>query len=193
NPQSQCARRARAGAPGRLHPTLHCWREGVGCRRAGSFAALLTAGGLILSASCAADAKHAIAMHGEPALPADFAAFPYVDPHAPKGGQLTKCILGSFDSLNPFNGKGLPAPDLQMPDAMRGPVIESLMTRGYDEPFTLYGLLARSVETDAERTYVTFELNPRAAFADGAPVATDDVIFSWQLLRDHGHPKYRIY
>ena len=158
-----------------------------------SFAALLAAGGLIVSA-CAADAKHAIAMHGEPALPPGFSAFPYVNPDAPKGGQLTKCILGSFDSLNPFNGKGLPVQDLQGADALRGPVIESLMTRGYNEPFTLYGLLARSVETDPDRTYVTFELDPRAAFADGAPVTADDVIFSWQLLRDHGHPrKYRAY
>jgi peptide/nickel transport system substrate-binding protein len=128
---------------------------------------------------------HAIAMHGEPALPPGFAAFPYVNPDAPKGGQLTKGILGSFDSLNAFNGKGLPVSEGEI----RGPVVESLMTRSYDEPFTLYGLLARSVETDADRTYVTFELDPRAAFSDGTPVTADDVVFSWQLLRDHGHPK----
>ncbi len=153
-------------------------------------AAFLAASGLLAGAPCAAHAKHAIAMHGEPALSPGFAAFPYVDPDAPKGGQLTKGILGSFDSLNPFNGKGLPVPELQI----RGPVIESLMTRGYDEPFTLYGLLANSVETDPDRTYVTFDLNPKATFSDGMPVTADDVIFSWQLLRDHGHPmKHRTY
>jgi peptide/nickel transport system substrate-binding protein len=174
------------------HPALPRLRARAGWT-ACLAAAFVAAGGLILGAPCTAHASHAIAMHGEPALPPDFAAFPYVDPNAPKGGQLTKCILGSFDSLNPFNGKGLPVPDLNMPDAIRGPVIESLMTRGHHEPFTLYGLLARSVETDADRSYVTFELDPRAAFADGAPVTADDVIFSWQLLRDHGHPRYRTY
>jgi len=154
------------------------------------FAALMAACGLILDPACAANANHAIAMHGEPALPPGFGAFPYVNPDAPKGGQFTQGILGTFDSLNPFNGKGLPLPESQV----RGWVIESLMTRGYDEPFTLYGLLARSIETDADRTYVTFELDPRAAFADGTPVTAADVIFSWQLLRDHGHPmKHRNY
>jgi peptide/nickel transport system substrate-binding protein len=164
-------------------------------------AAWLAAGGLIASAAvlCAAEPgpesgpRHAIAMHGEPALPPGFAAFPYVNPDAPKGGQITKGILGSFDSLNPFNGKGLPVADLAQPDAIRGQVIESLMVRSYNEPFTLYGLLARSVETDPDRTWVTFDLDPRAAFADGSPVTADDVIFSWQLLRDHGHPRYRTY
>jgi peptide/nickel transport system substrate-binding protein len=161
--------------------------------------ALLAAGGLIASvaapwaAAPKPEPQHAIAMHGEPALPPGFTSFPYVNPNAPKGGQLTKGILGSFDSLNPFNGKGLPVADLAQPDAMRGYVIESLMVRSYDEPFTLYGLLARSVETDPDRTWVTFDLDPRATFADGAPVMADDVIFSWQLLRDHGHPRYRTY
>jgi peptide/nickel transport system substrate-binding protein len=175
----------------RPHPTIPRKRGmvgwGGGC--AASLAAFLAAGGLFLAAPCAADATYAIAMHGAPALPPNFAAFPYVDPNAPKGGQLTQGILGTFDSLNPFIVKGLPVPALQI----RGPVIESLMTRGYDEPFTLYGLLARSVETDPDRSYVTFELDPKATFADGVPVTADDVIFSWQLLRDHGRPNYRTY
>jgi peptide/nickel transport system substrate-binding protein len=166
---------------------------GLGFARAAFLAALVAAASVILGvlgAPCPANAKHAIAMHGEPALPPGFAAWPYANPNAPKGGQLTKGILGTFDSLNPFNGKGLSVPEQEI----RGPVIESLMTRGYDEPFTLYGLLARSVETDAERSYVTFELDPRATFADGVPVTAADVIFSWRTLRDHGHPmKHRTY
>src|SRR5262249_55874976 len=135
NAQSQRVQRDRA------HRSFPRKRGRVGsvCRWAASLAAVLALSGINPSTAGAAAAKHAIAMHGEPALPPDFAAFPYVEPNAPKGGQLTKCILGSFDSLNPFNGKGLPAGDLNMPDAMRGQVIESLMTRGYDEPFTLYG------------------------------------------------------
>ncbi len=67
------------------------------------------------------------------------------------------------------------------------------MARGYDEPFTLYGLLAESVETDDDRTYVTFNLNPRARFSDGKPVTPEDVIFTWQLLRDKGRPNHRTY
>ncbi len=169
----------------------HKWgRIKCGSGWAASFAALIAACSFILGTPCAANADYAIAMHGEPALPPGFAAFPYVNPNAPKGGQFTQGILGTFDSLNPFNGKGLPLPEPQV----RGWVIESLMTRGYDEPFTVYGLLARSIETNADRSYVTFELNPRAAFADGVPVTAADVIFSWQLLRDHGHPmKHRNY
>src|SRR5215475_14065411 len=132
--------------------------------------------GMTTAAVGAADARHAIAMHGEPALAADFAAFPYVNPAAPKGGRLVQGVLGTFDSLNPLIVKGLAAP------AIRGYVIESLMARGYGEPFTLYGLLARSVETDPARSYVTFTLDPPARFSDGTPVTADDVIFSWQIL-----------
>jgi peptide/nickel transport system substrate-binding protein len=135
----------------------------------------------------AVEARHAIAMHGAPALPEGFTSFRYVNPHAPKGGRLVQGLLGTFDSLNPFVVKGLAV------QAIRGYVIESLLARGYDEAFTLYGLLARSVETDAERTYVTFRLDPAAKFSDGQPVTAQDVIFSWQLLRDKGRPNYRTY
>jgi peptide/nickel transport system substrate-binding protein len=134
-----------------------------------------------------AEARHAIAMHGEPALAGGFSAFRYANPTAPKGGRRTEGIVGTFDSLNPLIIKGLAVQHI------RGYVIEGLMARGYDEPFTLYGLLAQSVETDAERSYVTFTLDPAARFSDGAPVTPEDVIFSWQLLRDKGRPNHRTY
>jgi peptide/nickel transport system substrate-binding protein len=135
----------------------------------------------------AAEPRHAIAMHGEPALPPDFARVRYADPNAPKGGRLVHGILGTFDSLNPLIVRGIALP------AIRGYVVEALMARGYDEPFTLYGLLARTVETDEQRSYVTFTLDPAARFSDGKPVTVDDVIFSWQLLRDKGRPNHRTY
>jgi peptide/nickel transport system substrate-binding protein len=135
----------------------------------------------------AAEPSHAIAMHGSPALPAGFAHFRYVDPAAPKGGRLVASIVGTFDSLNPLIVKGLPF------EHVRGYVVESLMARGFDEPFTLYGLLAQNVETDATRSYVIFGLDPRAKFSDGHAVTAEDVIFSWQLLRDKGRPNYRTY
>ena len=130
---------------------------------------------------------HAIAMHGAPALPAGFSHMPYANPDAPKGGRLAWGLLGTFDSLNPFIVRGLAIQQI------RGFVVESLMARGNDEAFTLYGLLARSVETDDARSYVTFRLDPRARFADGKQVTADDVLFSWTLLRDKGRPNHRQY
>ncbi|ALK09283.1 extracellular solute-binding protein [Blastochloris viridis] len=130
---------------------------------------------------------HAIAMHGQPAMPPEMVEPAYANPRAPKGGRLVQGMLGTFDSLNPFIVLGLSA------TGIRGYVVESLLTRGLDEPFTLYGLLAQSVETDDERTFVTFNLDPRATFSDGRPVTPEDVVFSFRLLRDKGRPNHRTY
>ncbi len=130
---------------------------------------------------------YAIAMHGAPALAADFTHMPYANPDAPKGGRLVWGLSGTFDSLNPLIVKGLAVQQI------RGFVVESLMARGYDEPFTLYGLLAKSIETDDARSSVTFRLDPKARFSDGRPVLAEDVLFSWNLLRDHGRPNHRQY
>ncbi len=137
--------------------------------------------------------SHAIAMHGSPAVPADFSHLPYFNPDPPKGGRLTWGILGTFDSLNPMIVRGIPVQQVRPYAAERGYVTESLMARGENEPFTLYGLLAKTVETDDERTFVTFRLDPRARFSDGKPVTAEDVLFSWTLLRDHGRPNHRQY
>jgi peptide/nickel transport system substrate-binding protein len=136
--------------------------------------------------------RHAIAMHGEPAQREGFTHFPYANPDAPKGGRFVQGILGTFDSLNPFIIKGIAAQTVRG-SVIGGYVVESLMQRGYDEPFTLYGLLARSVETDAARSYVTFTLDPAARFSDGKPVTPDDVLFTWNLLREKGRPNHRLY
>ncbi len=143
---------------------------------------------LLLPAKQAVAAEnYALAMHGSPALPAGFTHMPYANPDAPKGGRLIWGLLGTFDSLNPLIVRGLAVQQI------RGYVVESLMARGYDEPFTIYGLLAKSVETDDTRSYVTFHLDPRARFSDGKQVTADDVLFSWRLLRDHGRPNHRQY
>ncbi len=134
-----------------------------------------------------------MAMHGAPALPADFSSMPYVNPDAPKGGRLVQGILGTFDTLNPLTVRGIAVQPIAAAQQMRGLVIESLMTRGNDEAFTLYGLLANGVETDDLRSYVRFHLDPRARFSDGQPVWAEDVLFSWALLRDHGRPNHRNY
>ena len=143
--------------------------------------------GLLGGRMVVAGESYAIAMHGAPALAADFAHMPYVNPDAPKGGRLAWGILGTFDSLNPLIVRGVAVQQI------RGFVVESLMARGNDEPFTLYGLIAKTVESDDARSYVTFHLDPRARFSDGHPVRADDVLFSWALLRDHGRPNHRQY
>src|SRR4029079_5557823 len=117
-------------------------------------------------------------MQGEAALPPDFDHPPYANPAAPKGGRLTQGVLGTFDSLNTFVVTRLARAH------NRGYVVESLLARGYEEPFTLYGLLARTVETDADRTYVTFALDPAAKFSDGKPATPDAGGCSWNLRGD---------
>src|SRR5437764_2423103 len=134
-----------------------------------------------------ANESYAIAMHGSLSFPPDFSHTPYANPDAPKGGRLVLGVHGTFDSLNPLIVRGLAVQQI------RGSVLESLMARGNDEAFTLYGLLAKSVETDDSRSYVTFHLDQRARFSDGQPVTADDVLFSWALLRDKGRPNHRQY
>jgi peptide/nickel transport system substrate-binding protein len=162
----------------------------LGSIRVRIFACALLAPGIALASAgkrAWAAETHAIAMHGAPALPADFTHMPYANPAAPKGGRLVWGVLGTFDSLNPQIVRGIAV------QQMRGFVVESLMARGNDEAFTLYGLLAKTVETDEARSYVTFRLDPRARFSDGKPVTADDVLFSWALLRDKGRPNHRQY
>jgi len=162
-------------------------QAGHGMRVALCAAAMLIGACSGRSPAAEAAAARGLAMQGAPALPDGFAALPYVNPDAPQGGRLVEGVLGTFDSVNPLIVQGLAL------QPIRGYVIESLLARSYDEPFTLYGLLARTVETDDARSTVTFGLDPAAHFSDGAPVTADDVVFSWQLLRDHGRPSHRTY
>jgi peptide/nickel transport system substrate-binding protein len=153
-----------------------------------ALAAAFACAAALMGAADGNGAEPAIAMHGAPAYGADFDHFAYVNPTAPQGGRFVQGVLGTFDSLNPFIVKGI-----ALQQIIRGYVIESLMARGYDEPFTLYGLLAKTIETDAARNVVTFTLNPAARFSDGTPVTPQDVVFSWGLLRQKGRPNYRSY
>lgn len=142
---------------------------------------------LIGANALCAEPVHGIAMHGLPKLPADFKHFSYVNADAPKGGRLVLTSYGSFDSLSPLIVKGEPAAGI------REFVVESLMARGLDEPFTLYGLIAETVEMPEDRSSITFNLNPKAHFSDGAPVTADDVLFSFGLLKEKGRPNHRTY
>jgi peptide/nickel transport system substrate-binding protein len=131
-------------------------------------------------------AAGAIAMHGEPALAPDFDHLPYVNPLAPKGGRLNLAYLGAFDSLNPYNVKAL-----STAQGLIGNVYQSLMARSADEPFTLYGLIAKSIETSPARDQVVFHLDPAARFSDGTPITSADVVFTFNLLRAKGRPQQR--
>ncbi|WP_193748242.1 extracellular solute-binding protein [Leisingera sp. ANG-M1] len=124
-------------------------------------------------------------MYGDPALPPDFVSLPYANPNAPKGGKVVFGNTGGFDSLNPFTLKGT------VPWQLRFWGYESLMGRSWDEPFTLYGLLAESIEVPEDRSWVEFTLRAEARFSDGSPVTVEDVIWSYETLGTKGHPRYR--
>ena len=137
--------------------------------------------------SVLAEPRPSIALHGAPLYAENFSAFPYANPSAPKGGRLTLGVLGSFESLNPFIVQGMPAAGI------REFVIESLMARSLDEPFTLYGLLAETIDVANDRASVTFTLNAAARFSDRQPVTPEDVIRSFELLKVKGRPNHRTY
>ncbi|MDK9697367.1 MAG: extracellular solute-binding protein [Siculibacillus sp.] len=144
----------------------------------------------LLCGPAAAEPRPSIAMHGTPLLAADFAHFAYADPKAPKGGRITMGLQGTFDQLNPFVVKGNPA--VGMREGSGGSnVYESLMERSYDEPFTLYGLLAETIDVADDRRSVEFRLHPAARFSDRTPVTPEDVVFSLETLRDKGLPFMR--
>ncbi|MBS7532613.1 ABC transporter substrate-binding protein [Ancylobacter sonchi] len=126
-------------------------------------------------------------MHGDPLYPADFSHYTSVNPSAPRGGRLVLGAVGAFDSLNPFIVRGSPAP------FVRWNLVESLMARSPDEAFTVYGLLARAIATDDARSFVAFEIDERARFADGTALTADDVLFSFDLLKTRGRPNLRSY
>jgi len=140
---------------------------------------------LIFGGAAMAEPRHGIAMYGDPALPPDFVSLPYVNPEAPKGGRLVSGNEGGFDSLNPYVITGNP------PWQLRFLISEGLMYRSQDEPFTVYGLLAESVETPEDRSWVEFTLRAEAQFSDGSPVTVEDVIWSYETLGTQGNARYR--
>ena len=155
------------------------------------FALLLLLTSVSAEAAQYASLQTALAMTGEPLYPPNFDHFNYVNPDAPKGGTLKLGTTGTYDSMNPFIVRG--QTPFGIGSGTMSLVYESLMTRGWDEPFTLYGLIAESVEVANDRSGVIFNLNKTAHFSDGTPITADDVLFSYQILRDKGRPNHRTY
>ena len=159
------------------------------CKLAGMntirFAAMFAAATWLFAPAAFAAPQHGIAMHGSPALPPDFKHLPYTNPDAPQGGQLRQAVTGSFDSVSPFIVKGNPV------IGVGTYVFESLLGRNWGEPFSLYGLLAESIDVSDDRQTFTFKIRPEARFSDGSPVTAEDVKFSLETLRDKGRPRYK--
>ncbi|TGN68141.1 ABC transporter substrate-binding protein [Paracoccus liaowanqingii] len=145
---------------------------------------VVAAGVAAMPLASLAEPAHGLAIYGEPALPQGFAHLPYANPDAPQGGTIRMAEPGGFDSLKPWVLKGNAAWGVGVH------VTESLMMRSIDEPFTLYGLLAETVEVAPDRTWVEFVLRPEARFSDGSPVTVEDVIWSYETLGTQGHPRY---
>ncbi len=129
---------------------------------------------------------YGLALVGMPRLPKDFPNFPYVNPSAPKGGEVALADLGSFDSFNPFIVRGTAPQSI-------GRLWDTLMKETADELDTGYCHLAEVIEVAADHSYVAFELRPNARFHDGMPVTAEDVVWTFDTLRDKGRPYYRQY
>ncbi|SHK47652.1 microcin C transport system substrate-binding protein [Marinobacter antarcticus] len=131
---------------------------------------------------------HGLAMHGAPKYPEGFSHFDYINPDAPKGGALKMAVVANgFDSFNPFDIRGVAAAGIS------NYVYDTLLEYSADEAFSMYGLIAESVETPENRSFVVFNLREEARFQDGEPITAEDVAFSFETLTTKGHPFYRNY
>ncbi len=144
---------------------------------------------LMLAASAIAEEKviksHGISTFGDLKYGPDFTHFDYVNPDAPKGGEMSTWAFGTFDSLSPYILKG---------NAGAGSSVffDSLMAGSLDEPDAMYGLVAHSVEYPETREWVIFHMRPEAKFWDGTPITAEDVVFSYDILREKGLPSYKV-
>jgi len=153
-----------------------------------SIGSLGLAGHLLLAvlapAPLAAEPRHGLSIFGDLKYPANFKHFDYVNPDAPKGGRLVTVGANTFDSFNMFILRGDPASGLSL-------LYDTLMVSSGDEASTMYGLVAETADLAADRMSIIFKLRASARFADGTPVTADDVVFSFETLKEKGQPAYR--
>ncbi len=175
----------------KLHAMPHLLRYPYGRRNKSGVAVVLLF--MLALLPCAARAAsrgmhtYALAMNGKPLYPADYKHFDYVNPHAPRGGALKMAVDGTFDNLNGNIIFGNDAAGLDY-------INDKLMERAWNEPFTLYGLVAESVDVAPDRSWIEFHLNPKARFHDGVPMTAEDVKFSFEALKKYGLPvRRRVY
>ena len=142
--------------------------------------------GLFLLWCCPVLANYGISLYGKPKLPSDFQHFSYVNPSAPKQGHLIAAMPHGFDTLNPFSINGIAPAGIQL-------MHDTLMKSNADEAFAQYGLIAQDITLSKDRKIITFSLNPQAKFSDNSPITTEDVAFSFEILKTKGTPFYRMY
>jgi microcin C transport system substrate-binding protein len=143
---------------------------------------------VLAATAAAAEPRHGLSTFGDLKYPKDFPHFDYVNPDAPKGGRLATMGVAAISTFDTFNGyilKGDAAQGL-------GFIFDSLMTAAGDEPNTFYGLVANDAEVAPDKRSVTFRLRPGARFADGSVLTADDVAFSFEVLKEKGHPTIRL-
>jgi len=151
-----------------------------------AFLALPAAGDAAPAKAEAPTISHGLSIYGNLKYPPGFTHFDYVNPNAPKGGEVKLSAVGTFDNLNPYILKGVAAAGLNL-------TFQTLLASADDEASAAYGLVAESVETPPDRSWVVFTLRPEARFNDGTPITADDVVFSFNILRTKGHPFFRAY
>ncbi|WP_169567263.1 extracellular solute-binding protein [Sneathiella limimaris] len=158
-------------------------------------ASLILVGALSLQSAIAAEQgikTHGLSSFGNLKYGADFAHFDYVDPNAPKGGSIRLRNLNSFDSVNPFILKGVS----EVLNSDKGGDLffnfATLMTRAHDEPDAVYGLVAKEADLDPDGKWVEFHLREGPQFHDGSPITPDDIVFSFETLKNEGHPRYQV-
>ncbi len=134
----------------------------------------------------AEEAMQGLSLYGAPAYATGFTHFPYTNPDAPKGGAIKMGAIGTYDTVNPFTLKGVAAADA-------GLVFDTLMDASLDEPFSQYGRVAETVTVAKDKSWVSYKIRLEARFHDGSKITPDDIIFSFETLRDKGHPTYRTY
>jgi microcin C transport system substrate-binding protein len=129
---------------------------------------------------------HGLSLFGDLKYGPDFTHFDYVNPQAPKGGTVRFSAIGTFDTLNPYTLKGVPAAGLSR-------LFDTLMARAEDEPASEYGLVAESADVPHDRSWVQYNLRKEARFTDGTPITPEDVIWTFDTLKAQGHPRFRLY
>ena len=145
----------------------------------------------VAAGAAVAEPRHGLSSFGDLKYPPDFPHFDYVNPDAPKGGEVRLRDIGSFDNLNPFILKGIKLRGVGA-TALAGLPFDTLMTPAGDEPDAVYGLVAESAEVAPDRSWVSFRLRPEARFNDGSPLTAEDVVFSFETLKARGEPSFRI-
>jgi microcin C transport system substrate-binding protein len=141
---------------------------------------------LVFTGNAHAAATHGMSLFGDLKYGPDFKHFDYANPDAQKGGTMRYSALGTYDTLNPFVIKGIPA-------AGTGLIFDTLTVRSEDEPSSEYGLVAEKIELAPDKLSVLYTLRMEARFHDGTPMTPEDVVWTFETLRAKGQPMYRSY